>query len=52
MSGRIASKTIAYPFQILAWEEDNGAPPAPKPTEDPTDPAPTIAPRATKTLTK
>ncbi len=58
MSGRIASKTIAYPFQILAWEEDNGAQPAPKPTEDstdptaPADPAPTIAPRATKTLTK
>ena len=52
MSGRIASKTIAYPFQILAWEEDNGAPPPPQPTEDPTDPAPTIAPRATKTLTK
>lgn len=26
MSGRVASNTIAYPFQILAWEEDNGAP--------------------------
>ena len=57
MSGRVASKTIAYPFQILAWEEDNGAPPAPKPTEDSTDPtanaAPSpLAPRATKTLTK
>ena len=34
-SGRVASNTIAYPFQILAWEEDNGAPPEPKPpTED------------------
>ena len=55
MSGRVASKTIAYPFQILAWEEDNGAPPAPKPTNDSTDPtapATPIAPRATKTLTK
>jgi hypothetical protein len=57
MSGRVASKTIAYPFQILAWEEDNGAQPAPKPTEDSTDPtAPAtsspLAPRATKTLTK
>jgi hypothetical protein len=31
MSGRIASNTIAYPFQVLAWEEDNGAPPEPKP---------------------
>ena len=31
MSGRVASNTIAYPFQILAWEEDNGAPPEPKP---------------------
>jgi len=58
MSGRVASKTIAYPFQILAWEEDNGAPPAPKPPDDadPAAPAPpsssTSAPRATKTLTK
>ena len=58
MSGRVASKTIAYPFQILAWEEDNGAPPAPKPPDDadPTAPAApsssTSAPRATKTLTK
>jgi hypothetical protein len=24
MSGRVAGNTIAYPFQILAWEEDNG----------------------------
>ena len=39
MSGRVASNTIAYPFQILAWEEDNGAPPEPKPTADPSDPA-------------
>lgn len=31
MSGRVAGNTIAYPFQILAWEEDNGAPPEPKP---------------------
>jgi general secretion pathway protein K len=31
MSGRVASNTIAYPFQVLAWEEDNGAPPEPKP---------------------
>ncbi|NBV48925.1 MAG: hypothetical protein EBR95_07820 [Verrucomicrobia bacterium] len=31
MSGRVASNTIAYPFQILAWEEDNGAPPEPQP---------------------
>jgi general secretion pathway protein K len=34
MSGRVASNTIAYPFQILAWEEDNGAPPEPKPPAD------------------
>jgi general secretion pathway protein K len=33
-SGRVASNTIAYPFQILAWEEDNGAPPEPKPPAD------------------
>ena len=61
MSGRVASKTIAYPFQVLAWEEDNGAPPAPKPTEDSTDPAApaapaepsaATAPRATKPLSK
>ncbi len=55
MSGRVASKTIAYPFQILAWEEDNGAPPAPKPTDDsaePAEPSATPAPRATKPLTK
>jgi hypothetical protein len=45
MSGRVASKTIAYPFQILAWEEDNGAP-APKPTADATDP--TAQPPLTK----
>ena len=38
MSGRVASNTIAYPFQILAWEEDNGAPPEPKPPADPTEP--------------
>ena len=58
MSGRVASKTIAYPFQILAWEEDNGAPPAPKPRADsdepsaPSEPSATPAPRATKPLTK
>ena len=46
MSGRIASKTIAYPFQILAWEEDNGAPAAPKPADDATDP--TALPPPTK----
>jgi general secretion pathway protein K len=43
MNGRIASNTIAYPFQILAWEEDNGAPPEPKPPadlDDPTAPTP------------
>ena len=34
MSGRIASNTIAYPFQVLAWEEDNGAPPEPKPPSE------------------
>ncbi|MFZ9978645.1 MAG: general secretion pathway protein GspK [Opitutales bacterium] len=34
MNGRVASNTIAYPFQILAWEEDNGAPPEPKPPAD------------------
>jgi hypothetical protein len=39
MSGRVASNTIAYPFQILAWEEDNGAPPEPKPLADPSDTA-------------
>ena len=39
MSGRVASNTIAYPFQILAWEEDNGAPPEPKPLADHSDPA-------------
>ncbi len=39
MSGRVASNTIAYPFQILAWEEDNGAPPEPKPPADPSDTA-------------
>jgi general secretion pathway protein K len=27
MSGRVAGNSINYPFQILAWEEDNGAPP-------------------------
>lgn len=46
MSGRVASNTIAYPFQILAWEEDNGAPPAPKPPED--YPDPTALPPLTK----
>lgn len=39
MSGRVASNTIAYPFQILAWEEDNGAPPEPKPPAENSDPA-------------
>ena len=39
MSGRVASNTIAYPFQVLAWEEDNGAPPEPKPLADNSDPA-------------
>ena len=39
MSGRVASNTIAYPFQILAWEEDNGAPPEPKPPADPSETA-------------
>jgi type II secretory pathway component PulK len=34
MSGRVASNTIAYPFQVLAWEEDNGAPPEPKPLDE------------------
>jgi len=58
MSGRIASKTIAYPFQILAWEEDNGAPPAPKPPADsddlpaPAEPSAAITPRATQSLKK
>jgi len=54
MSGRVASAGVAYPFQILAWEEDNGAPPAPKPTDDtePAEPTATPAPRATKPLTK
>ena len=55
LSGRIASTTIAYPFQILAWEEDNGAPPPPKPRDDsdePSAPSEPTAPRATKTLTK
>ena len=45
MSGRVASNTIAYPFQVLAWEEDNGAPPEPKPPADlddfPASPPPT-----------
>ncbi len=35
LSGRVASNTINYPFQILAWEEDNGAPPAPTHSETP-----------------
>ncbi len=39
MSGRVASTTIAYPFQILAWEEDNGAPPEPKPPAENSEPA-------------
>jgi len=40
-SGRVASNTIAYPFQVLAWEEDNGAPPEPKPlAENPESAAP------------
>ena len=39
MSGRVASNTIAYPFQVLAWEEDNGAPPEPKPPAENSDPA-------------
>ena len=39
MSGRVASNTIAYPFQILAWEEDNGAPPEPKPPAENSEPA-------------
>ncbi len=42
MSGRVASNTINYPFNILAWEEDNGAPPAP-PDDSAKD---TQAPRA------
>jgi len=41
MSGRVASNTIAYPFQVLAWEEDNGAPTEPKPlAENPESAAP------------
>lgn len=44
MSGRVASNTIAYPFQILAWEEDNGAPPEPKPLADNPDPAAQLPP--------
>ncbi len=44
MSGRVASNTIAYPFQILAWEEDNGAPSAPKPPLETADPAATPTP--------
>ena len=44
MSGRVASNTIAYPFQILAWEEDNGAPPEPKPPADPSEPTATPTP--------
>lgn len=39
MSGRVASNTIAYPFQILAWEEDNGAPPEPKLPDENSEPA-------------
>lgn len=46
MSGRVASNTISYPFQILAWEEDNGAPQAPKPPLETADPA--AAPPPTK----
>jgi general secretion pathway protein K len=46
LSGRVASKTIAYPFQILAWEEDNGAPSPPKTAENPSDP--TALPPLTK----
>jgi general secretion pathway protein K len=43
MSGRVASNTIAYPFQVLAWEEDNGAPPEPKPlAENPESAAPPL----------
>jgi hypothetical protein len=38
LSGRVASNTIAYPFQILAWEEDNGAPPEPKPPAETSEP--------------
>ncbi len=39
MSGRVASNTVTYPFQILAWEEDNGAPPPPRPSLASDDPA-------------
>lgn len=46
MSGRVASNTISYPFQILAWEEDNGPPQAPKPPLETADPA--AAPPPTK----
>lgn len=34
MSGRTASKTLNYPFQILAYSEDNGAPKPPTPPSD------------------
>jgi general secretion pathway protein K len=44
MSGRVASNSIAYPFQILAWEEDNGAPAAPKPPLETDDPAVALPP--------
>jgi general secretion pathway protein K len=44
MSGRVASNTIAYPFQILAWEEDNGAPPEPKPPAETSETAATPPP--------
>ena len=36
LGGRASSKTINYPFQILAWNEDNGPakkPPTPPPTK-------------------
>lgn len=44
MSGRVAGNTIAYPFQILAWEEDNGAPPEPKPPAENSETAAPLPP--------
>ena len=34
LGGRTASTSLNYPFQILAWSEDNGAPKVTEPKDD------------------
>jgi hypothetical protein len=40
LGGRTSSTSINYPFQIIAWSEDNGAPKVTAPLDD--EEAPTV----------